>query len=140
MTTILIIDDDEYDLKLYSRLIREASDGYRVLVATNPSDGLKLFEVNSVDCLFLDYHLTETNGVRVMEELQELAHGRLLPVIIFTGAGSQKIQAEVARRGAMDYIVKDIDTNTPEQLDIAIRKVMAWADDLNKNRVRVNQT
>ena len=138
MTKILMIDDSESDLLLFSELIEQADPNYSVYTARDARTGLALFEEHHIDCVLIDFYMPEVNGLRVLETLQEMALGRVLPMIIFTGSGGQKIQAEAARRGAMDYIIKDPGSNTPRQLDKAIKKVIAWADALNKNRVKVN--
>ncbi|MGF0539000.1 response regulator [Agrobacterium sp. ES01] len=138
MTNILMIDDSESDLALFSELIEQADPNYSVYTARNAKEGLDLFQEHHIDCALIDFYMPEVNGLRVLDRLQEMALGRVLPLIIFTGSGGQKIQAEAARRGAMDYIVKDPGSNTSEQLDAAIRKVIAWAEALNNNKVRVN--
>ncbi|MBP1853546.1 response regulator [Rhizobium halophytocola] len=138
MTNILIVDDNPDDLRLYSELIGAAGDHYTVFTATSAEEALSLFERYPIDCAFIDFHMPDANGLRTIERLQEKVAGRALPLVLFTGDGSQKIQAEAARRGAMDYMVKDMESTTPEQIDLTIRKVIAWADDLNKNRIRVN--
>jgi len=128
---ILIIDDNADDLEFYADLFREISNDIVVHSAKNAAEGLALFKANDIFCTFIDYYLPEENGVKILEQLNGLSRGKVLPVVIFTGSPSQTIQVEAARKGALDYIVKD-SANTPQQLAAVMNKTVEWADELNK--------
>ena len=138
MTNILIVDDNPDDLRLYTKLILDAGNHYQVFTAVTAEEAYAIFDQQPVDCAFIDFHMPDANGLRLIERLREKSAGRVLPLILFTGDGSQKIQAEAARRGAMYYMLKDMENLTPDLMDQIIRKVMSWAEDLNSHRVKVN--
>ena len=128
---ILLIDDNPNDLYLYTRLLNQASKDYEVHTAQSLEEAISVYNRHDIYCTFIDYYLPMMNGINILEALHDEAKGRVLAVIILTGEPHQAIQAEAARRGALDYIIKDV-TNTPEQLEAVINKTVGWAASLNK--------
>lgn len=130
---ILLIDDSPDDLDIYTRLLSQANKDYEVQTAQTLEEAISLFNRYDIYCTFVDYNLPMMNGIKILEALNEQAKGRVLAIVILTGEPHQTIQAEAARRGALDYIVKGI-TNTPEQLEAVIKKTVGWAASLNKRQ------
>lgn len=133
---ILLIDDNPDDLEFYTDLFKSASADYSVLTATNLEDALAIFKKNEIYCTFVDYYIPELNGLKVLETLMEHNKGKVLAGVILTGDPNQSIQAEAARRGALDYILKDV-ANTPEQIENVIKKTVSWAESLNEMHSKV---
>ena len=130
---ILLIDDNPDDLYVYTRLLNQANKNYEILTAETLEEAVLAHDRHDIYCTFIDYNLPMVNGINILDALNDRAKGRVLAVIILTGEPHQTIQAEAARRGALDYIIKD-STNTPEQLDDIINKTAAWAASLNENQ------
>ena len=133
---ILIVDDNPDDLEFFSDLLKGAKNDYTVYTATNGEEALEIFSKHDIFCAFVDYYLPEMNGLKILEAFNRLMNGKVLPVVILTGEPHQTIQAEAARRGALDYVVKDV-ANTSEQMDAVIKKTVDWAADLNKRQPNV---
>lgn len=129
--TILIIDDNPDDLEYYTDLLKDSPNHYKVMVAETSEEGLKTFQKHKIDCTFVDYNLPTQDGIEVLEELMRYNGGKQLPILILTGERQQGVQAEAARKGALDYIIKGVHI-TPEQLDGMIQKVIDWAGQINK--------
>ena len=129
--TILLIDDNPDDLEFYADLLKQIQDDYEILTAENGADGLKIFSQKKIYCAFVDYNLPEMNGLKILERFNEQSQGGVLPIVILTGEPNQKIQAQAARKGALNYLVKDT-TNTSVQLQAVIKKTVAWAVALNQ--------
>ena len=131
---ILIIDDNPDDLEFYQGLLTTSKQNYTIYTAENAATAVKISAEHDIYCTFIDYNLPEMNGLKILEALNQQAEGKILPVVILTGEPKQTIQAEAARKGALDYIVKDV-TNTLEQMEAVINKTVSWAADLNKKQV-----
>jgi len=134
--TILIIDDSSDDLEFYAQLLKRANGefSYTVLTAESAEVGLKIFGAHVVDCTFIDFNMPEHDGLAVVEMLQEKQGRAQIPMVILTGEPHQRVQAEAARQGAMDYITKD-SVNSSEVLEKLIDKVTSWAGALNKGKL-----
>ncbi len=102
---ILIVDDDPdavYDL---TRALESAGDGWTARSAGTGMEGLALAVAPDVECVLLDYHLPDLNGVEVLRELRRQRPD--VPVIMVTGSGSEAVAVEVMKLGAADYVVKE---------------------------------
>jgi CheY-like chemotaxis protein len=65
---LLCIDDEMNGLLVRQMLL--ASQGYEVLIASDPLEGLNLFERIHVDAVVLDYYMPVMNGGEVAAELK----------------------------------------------------------------------
>ena len=103
---ILIVDDQETNVKLLERLLAEA--GYtNVSSTTNSRDVLALHRENRYDLILLDLQMPGMNGFEVMEGLVEADADSYLPVIVLTAQPAHKLRALQA--GAKDFISKPFD-------------------------------
>ena len=128
---ILLIDDNSDDLEFFSGLLHAAGKHRRVHTADCLDVALELYNANDMHCILIDYNMPEMNGLEIFEKLSTLSAKNTLAAVILTGEPHQKVQAEAARLGALDYIVKST-TNTAEQLEVVISKTVDWAESLNQ--------
>jgi len=106
--TVLVIEDDPIDREAYARFFaRHPGHRYQVLEAETGAEGLTLLEDTSVDCVVLDYNLPDVDGLHVLAELRKRPPELEIPVVMLTGAGSEKIAVETMKLGSQDYVVKD---------------------------------
>jgi len=122
---ILIVDDSTDDLEFYSDLLSNCKTKYNVFTTDSVDEGIKIFDQNDIDCTFIDYNMPGKDGVEVLNILSRKSN-RDLAIVILTGEPKKKVKAEAARKGALDYIVKN-SHNSPEQLEEVIQKVIKWA-------------
>jgi len=66
--TVLIIDDDEEDLKYWSDTVRNFASNYTVLKAQDSKSGLAICRERTVDCVLLDLDMPES-GFQVLFNL-----------------------------------------------------------------------
>ena len=100
MARILLIEDNN-DIQeiLYSLL----SEDHEVLQAFSGTEGLRLFQQESIDLVLLDIMLPGKNGDQVLEEIRLQSQ---VPVIMMTALGDKPLISQYLLAGANDYIVK----------------------------------
>lgn len=128
---ILIIDDNPDDLEFYSDLLARCQKEYRVTTAETAADGLELIKQQTYDCTFIDFNIPDMDGVEILKNMRQYS-ASVPATIMWTGEPHQKIQAEAAREGALNYIVKDA-YMSPEELEEAVTQVIDWAQQLNES-------
>ena len=108
--TILIIDDDAADRVLYRNFLShlEVDCSYSFHEATTGREGVELYANCDPDCVLLDYNMPDMNGIEVLKALAKITP--ILPVVMLTGQGSEKIAADTIKGGAQDYMVKNVVT------------------------------
>ncbi len=105
--TIVVVDDDHLVAsfiagKLLPRL------GYETLVANDGRSALELVKRNHISLMLLDLELPDMSGLDLLRQL--VREGHLVPTIMITGHGSEKVAVEAFRLGVQDYLSKPLDT------------------------------
>jgi len=103
---IVYIDDNQDMLKLVERLLSD--EGYEVITAISPSEGMKKAEEENPDVILLDINMPSMDGYKVCSRLQEEEATSLIPVIFLTALESDKNKAKAFSVGGVDYLVKPI--------------------------------
>ena len=99
--SVLIVDDQEFNLRLLDRMLKNA--GYTsVASTTNPQEVCDLYRQNRYNLILLDIEMPGMNGFQVLEELKKIDPDDYLPVIVITGHPEYKLRA--LRIGAKDFI------------------------------------
>jgi len=104
---ILIIDDDDFDRKIYKRLLSKIPDHQFTIEEANTSRmGFSLLAKTIPDCILLDNNLPDINGLDFMVQLKGDYPSMDIPVIMLTGQGSEEIASEAISKGVSDYLMK----------------------------------
>src|SRR5947207_4489346 len=101
---ILLIDDDA---DLHEPLVASLlDDNIELLCARDGRDGLALARRSKINVILLDLGLPRNDGFSVLQQLNEDAHLRNIPVIILTARNSTADKLRGFELGAVDYVTK----------------------------------
>ena len=116
---VLVIDDEDAVRSVIGRLL--ARQGYRVLLAANGAEGLKLFDENAAEIrlVVLDWHLPGVPGEKTFDEL--LARNPKLRVVLVTGDHDADLGVN-ARQYLACMLLKPF---TTAELMLAVNAVLA---------------
>ena len=103
---ILIVDDQEVNVRMLTRLLSEAGYG-QVTASTNPVEVCALHRKNDYDLILLDLQMPGMDGFQVIEALKTNDADPYLPVIVLTSQPGHKLRA--LKAGAKDFISKPLD-------------------------------
>jgi CheY-like chemotaxis protein len=120
--TVLIIDDNEEDLKYWSDSLRRASAHYTVLGSSNAAEGLQLCESRTIDCVVVDLDMPES-GFHVLLELVPDRHRPKIPVIVLTHLPHPNLFEMAKHNGAQLCLLKQ--STSIQDLDVAIQQAIA---------------
>lgn len=122
---LLIVEDDIVDrLACRRRIAADPDYDYCLIEASTGHEGLQQAALHKPDCILLDYHLPDLNGLEFLAELAGDAAEIPIPVILLTGADSAEIAAAAIKGGAWDYLRKDIDGKYLETLPSQIQRIL----------------
>ena len=120
--TILIIDDNEDDLRYWSDSLRRSSTQYTVLESSSAAAGLTLCRDHHVDCVVLDLDMPES-GFHALLELIPDRHRPRIAVVVLTHLPHPNLFEMAKHNGAHACLLKQ--STSVEDLQRAIQEGMA---------------
>lgn len=102
---ILVIDDDLGLVRLITKALKR--EGFTTAAATSGREALDWLGSHNADLLLLDLNLHDIEGRELINHLEAIS--RPIPFIIITGQSSERLAVEMIKRGALDYLVKDVE-------------------------------
>jgi PAS domain S-box-containing protein len=130
--SILIVDDQEANVLLLERMMRNA--GYQRITSTrDPRAVCALHAEHRYDLILLDLQMPEMDGFQVMEALKAIEPAGYLPVLVITAQPGHKLRA--LQTGAKDFVSKPFDlveVQTRIHNMLEVRLLYQKLDDYNK--------
>jgi two-component system alkaline phosphatase synthesis response regulator PhoP len=117
---ILLVEDEEIMVSLLQRKLSQ--EGYRVWVAREGKESLKLMKEIKPDLILLDIIMPEMGGFEVMEEMAKDEELKKIPVIVISNSG-QPVELDQAQKlGAKDWLIKT-EFDPKEVVDKVIKQI-----------------
>lgn len=104
--TILIVEDNELNMKLFRDLLE--AHGYGTIETRNGADVLRLARERKPDLVLMDIQLPEISGLDITRWLKEDAELRHIPVVAVTAFAMKGDEQKIREGGCEDYISKPI--------------------------------
>jgi two-component system alkaline phosphatase synthesis response regulator PhoP len=101
---ILVVDDEEHILELIRFNLE--NNGYKVVLASNGVDAVKLAKAESPELILLDLMLPGMDGYDVCKEIRRDNNISNIPIIMITAKGEELDKILGLELGADDYITK----------------------------------
>ena len=112
-THVLIIDDSDVDLDVYSRFLsKDKNWTFRVITTTNKDEFFEFLFKETIDLVLIDYSMPQIDGLTLIHEMKDRLQARFdeICIIMMTGQGNETIAVETMKAGASDYIAKQFIT------------------------------
>ena len=101
---IFVVDDDRGLLRLVQRTLDR--EGFTTASASSGKEAIAWLAQNTADLMLVDLKLQDIEGKELISHLASV--DRSLPFIIITGQGDERVAVDMMKRGALDYLVKDV--------------------------------
>jgi two-component system alkaline phosphatase synthesis response regulator PhoP len=116
---VVLIEDEKNIAELVRYNLEE--DGYRVSVAADGEQGLRMVERQRPDLVLLDLLLPRLDGLEVCRQLKRNTDSRAIPIIMLTAKAGEADKVAGLELGADDYITKPF---SPRELVARIRAAL----------------
>lgn len=117
----LIVDDSPADRTLVMRRLKEEFPHSEFIEIGRAADLAKLTEEKAFDVVLTDYQLNWTDGLQIFNRIKQLYPD--VPVIMFTGTGSEEVAVEGMRSGLSNYVLKKHLDRLPYAIHDALEKM-----------------
>jgi signal transduction histidine kinase len=101
---IIIIDDNPQDRLLAARELKQEFSDLDILEIGDAESFNRILDQDDFDLVITDYQLRWSNGIKVIHIIKSRYPD--VPVIMFTGTGSEEIAVEAMKAGLDDYVIK----------------------------------
>jgi two-component system cell cycle response regulator DivK len=113
MTTILIVEDNEKNMKLVRDVLQ--AKGYSTLEAVTGEDGVRLAIERKPDLVLMDIQLPGISGIEALRQLRANPETAAIPAVAVTASVMQQDRSKITEAGFDSYLGKPI--NLKEFLD-----------------------
>jgi two-component sensor histidine kinase len=121
---LLYIDDDRAAGRLVQRRMQRV--GIATTLAFEGVQGVSLAAGGGFDVIALDHYMPGRDGIDVLADLRALPGAP--PVVFVTAAEEPRIAVTALKRGAADFVVKDVQGAFLELLEPTLRQAVAGAE------------
>jgi len=102
---VLCVEDDPFHQQLMEHHLRAAPDmSCSIEFAVTENAAWDAFRRQPPDVVFVDYQLTEGNGLNLIRRLRSV--DAFVPIIAVSGVAPTEVAEELVRSGADDYLDK----------------------------------
>jgi CheY-like chemotaxis protein/anti-sigma regulatory factor (Ser/Thr protein kinase) len=100
---ILVADDSILEQRYVNRIL-EQHGGWRVVFARNGEESLEVIKKTQPAVVLTDMNMPHMDGLTFVEKVREKFP--LVPVVLMTGNGNERIAVAALKAGAADYVPK----------------------------------
>jgi two-component system cell cycle response regulator DivK len=106
MSTILIVEDNEKNMKLVRDVLRHR--GYATLEAATGGDGVRLAREQRPDLVLMDVHLPDIDGIEALRRIRCEPSLDATPVLAVSASVMLDEQKQIVASGFDAYVTKPI--------------------------------
>ena len=104
--TILIVEDNELNMKLFSDLLE--ANGFGTVQTRNGVEAVELARQHMPDLILMDIQLPEVSGLQVTQWLKDDEALRHIPIVAITAFAMKGDEEKIRQGGCEAYLSKPI--------------------------------
>jgi PAS domain S-box-containing protein len=118
MEHLLIIEDDKVDQMAFERSAKSEEFPYSYTVVNSIKEANKALKSASFDLIVSDFYLGDGTTFDILDLNYDI------PIVVITGTGSEEIAVSALKKGAYDYLMKDIEGYYLKMLPITVKNAL----------------
>lgn len=104
---VLIVDDDQINLTLFSYLL-EAIQDVTPIASSDPIEALEWCKTHEPDLVLVDYMMPVMDGLEFLQSFRALPGKNVIPVIMITADVQTEVRHKSLQLGANDFLTKPV--------------------------------
>ncbi len=121
MRKILVVDDDDMNLKMAEFILKKDMKDIEVILAESGLKAIDALQRGKVDLVLLDFQMPVMNGLKTLELIRKREDLKDIPVIFLTASSDRDTVMKAGLMGVSDYIKKPF---MPKDLIDRVSKVL----------------
>jgi CheY-like chemotaxis protein len=110
MKKILLVEDNETNMYLFSRILRKG--GYEVIPATHGEEGVRMAAKEKPDLILMDIQLPDMDGLEATKRIRDSEAGGEVPIVALTSYAMAGDRKKALAAGCTGSIEKPINPDT----------------------------
>ena len=106
MRKILVVDDDDMNLKMAEFILKKDMKDIEVMLADSGMKAIDAMQREKFDLVLLDFQMPMMNGLKTLEIIRKREDMKDTPVIFLTAASDRDTVVKAGMMGVQDYIKK----------------------------------
>ena len=106
MAKILVVDDDDMNLKMAEFILKKDMKNVEVFLADSGMKAIDALQREKVDLVLLDFQMPVMNGLKTLEIIRKREDMKDIKVIFLTAASDRDTVMKAGMMGVADYIKK----------------------------------
>ena len=106
MRKILVVDDDDMNLKMAEFILKKDMKDIEVLLADSGMKAIDAMQREKFDLVLLDFQMPMMNGLKTLEIIRKREDMKDTPVIFLTAASDRDTVVKAGMMGVQGYIKK----------------------------------
>ncbi|MBQ8699358.1 MAG: response regulator [Schwartzia sp.] len=123
MQRILVVDDDDMNLKMAEFILKKDMKEIEVLLADTGMKAIDILQREKVDLVLLDFQMPVMNGLKTLELIRKREDLKDIPVIFLTASSDRDTVVKAGLMGVADYIKKPF---MPKDLVERVNKALLY--------------
>jgi PAS domain S-box-containing protein len=118
---VLHVDDDNEQLEMVKQFLGVFDPEIEIDSLSNPREASKKIRSHYYDCIITDFKMPEMTGIELARQIRQ---NSAIPIILYTGQGSEEVAAEAYDVGINDYIRKELTSSHYQILAKRVRDIV----------------
>ena len=127
---VLHVDDNIDHLICSKRLIEKYEP--RIKITSLSTQNEVLNQIETYNCLLLDYSMPQVNGIELATKIREISD---VPIILYTGEGSEEVASKAFDVGINDYIRKEF---VESHYQVLVKRIITAVEKHRLERTLIN--
>ena len=119
---VLHIDNEQSQLKFTKSFVNLSDSTIHMESISTPEAALRRLEEETFDCVVTDYKMSPMDGIELSRRIRESSD---IPLILYTGRGSEEVAEAAFTVGIDDYIRKEAN---PSHYQVLARRIRSAVD------------
>jgi len=124
MTKLILIIDDEPDIRRIVQISIERFGGWQTVLAASGYEGLQKLHSHTFDAILLDISMPDMTGYEFFEQLQDDPIGSQIPVILLTAKALPSDRQRFSQMGIAGVITKPF---KPSLVWKEVAQILTWS-------------